>query len=152
MFSLRPQFLRASLRERLQSLGEPTNSPNFREVEDAFQYGEIEALELFDRMMHTGYSFYFMRMAFLNTARNIRDDIAPELTEDHLRAFACIPGSSGVTSDMMTEILRLIMENPEDSVLIGSILKERKIVAPVKIMEIVTEQRELAGAFSSGSL
>lgn len=152
MFTRRPQILRESLKERLLSLGEPTTSPNFREVEDAFQYGELEALELFDRMLHTGYSFYFMKMAFLNTAKEIRDDIAPELTEDHLRAFACIPGSRGVTSNMRAEVLRLIIENPEDSVLIGSILKERKIVDPEKIMEIVAEQRGLAGGISSGML
>lgn len=148
----RTQILRESLKSRLAARGESLDSPNMREVEDAFQYGWLEALEVFDRMMDTGYSFYFMRTAFLSTALTIRENIVPELTEAHLRAFACLPGSSGVTPDIMTSVLQLIMECPDENAFIGSILKERKIVDPVKIMEIVAEQREIAGAFSSGSL
>lgn len=148
----RAQILRESLKSRLAARGDSLNFPNMREVEDAFQYGWVEALEVFERMIDTGYSFYFMRTAFLSTALTIREDIVPELTEAHLRAFACLPGSSGVTPDVMTSVLQLIMDYPDDGVLIGSILKERKIVEPAKIMEIMAEQRELAGAFSSGAL
>jgi hypothetical protein len=122
------------------------------EIEDAFQYGEAEALELFDRLLHTDQTLYFIRVGFLNTARNIRKDIGPELTEDHFRAFSSIPGSAGVTAEGMTEILRLIIDNPEDTDLIGSILKDRRIVDPAEIMEIVSAQRTHAGAFSSGTL
>lgn len=148
----RAQILRESLKARLSARGEQTHSGNMREVEDAFQYGHLNTLEIFDRMIDTGYSFYFIRTAFLSTALTIRDDIVPELTEDHLRAFACLPGSSGVTPEIMTGILTVIMENPEDNALIGSILKERKIIDPVKIMQVVAEQREVSGALSSGTL
>lgn len=152
MLSRRSQILRESLKERVNASIRPRKSADLREIEDAFQYGEAEALELFDRLLHTEGTLYFIRTGFLNTARNIRKDIAPELTEDHFRAFSLIPGSRGVTPEGRAEILRLIIDNPEDTDLIGSILKERRIVDPVEIMEIVTAQRTHAGAFSSGTL
>jgi hypothetical protein len=152
MMNRRSQQLRESLKARVSATERATKASDLREIEDAFQYGEAGALELFDRMLHTGYSFYFIRTGFLNPARLINKDIEPSLTEANLRAVASIPGGAGLTEEGLNEIVRLIIDNPEDNVLIGSILKERRIIDPAKIMDIVTEQRKHAGAFSSGTL
>ena len=152
--SIYPQQITARLKARVNEANGKNKPGDLREIEDAFQYGEIETLDLFDRVLHCGYSLYFVRTMFRNSALAINEDIIPSLTENHLYAFAAIPGGVGVTAEdgRPSEILRLIIDHPEDSLLIASILRDREIVDPEKIREIIRDQRESSSAFSSGVL
>ena len=152
--SVYPQQITARLKARVNETNGKNKLGDLREIEDAFQYGEIETLELFDRVLHCGYSLYFVRTMFRNSALAISEDLIPSLTENHLHAFAAIPSGVGITAEStkMEGILKLIMDHPDDSLLIAAILRDREIVDPDKIREIIAEQHASSSAFSSGVL
>jgi hypothetical protein len=152
MFSIARQKLAQRLESRVREINGPQKNQDLREIEQAFQYGEDSVLELFDKILHCGYSLFFVRNSFYNTALLLGEETVPVLTEDHLRAFAATPGGAGLRDRNLADILQVIMDHPDQSSMIASILRERRITDPDRIKEILSEQGENASAFSSGVL